>query len=160
MGFACLAALFFVRVPKLAIAHQSFAIPWSKPTRKKHPKAGEMEIISTSKVHSGIFVVCWVLLRSDLAGMLVNAMYKPVCCGGTTSAWLNKFNHRAAISSEREKHITVRSEAITGNMHSLCWWCFGLCESQRQAHCACKEHLTVRASFSWNLTHVEPLVGR
>lgn len=53
-----------------------------------------MEIISSSEVHNGEIVVCWVLImvRSDLAGMLVHSMFKLVSCGKTTSAWLGEFN--------------------------------------------------------------------
>ena len=51
-----------------------------------------MEIISSSEVHNGAIVVCWVLImvRSDLAGMQVDSMFKLASCGQTTSAWLEE----------------------------------------------------------------------
>lgn len=53
-----------------------------------------MEIISSSKVHGGAIVVCWVLIivRSDLTGMLIDSMFQLVLSGQTASAWLEEFN--------------------------------------------------------------------
>lgn len=81
----------------------------------------EMEIISSSEVHNGEIVVCWVLImaRSDLAGMLVHSMFKLVSCGKTTSAWLGEFNLWPLICEvirKRKIMSTVRNEYITGNL--------------------------------------------
>lgn len=80
-----------------------------------------MEIISSSEVHNGAIVVCWVLImvRSDLAGMLVHSMFKLVLCGKTTSAWLVEFNLWPRIYEvirKRKIMSTVRNEYITGNL--------------------------------------------
>ena len=88
----------------------------------------EMEIISSSKVHKGTIVVCWVLImvRSDLTGMLIDSTFKPVSCGPTISAWLEEFNlwplrcdiirNTERINREREKERDRAIRSITGTL--------------------------------------------
>lgn len=59
-------------------------------------------------------LACWVfiMVRSDLTGMLTDYMLNPVSCGQTPSAWLEEFSHCDLIRNteqwtEREKDITL-----------------------------------------------------